>query len=52
MLSSAPASIFASTGIFGHSPTFVSASPPTFFGFTPVFFHFAPTFFSAGSANP
>ena len=40
VLSSAPASVFASPGIFGRAPTFVSASPLAFFGFALVFFWF------------
>ena len=52
MLSFALASVFAYPRIFGHAPTFVSASPPAFFGFAPTFFRFAPAFFGAGPANP
>ena len=44
VLSSAPAFVFASPGIFGPAPAFVSASPLAFFGF-------APTFFGVGPAN-
>ena len=43
VLSSAPASVFASLGIFAHAPIFVSTSPPTFFGFAPIFFRFCKT---------
>ena len=52
VLSSAPASIFASLVIFGHAPAFVSASPLAFFGFASVFFRFSPAFFGASPANP
>ena len=44
MLSFAPASVFASLGIFGHALEFVSASPPAFFSFALVFFRFAPAY--------
>ena len=36
VLSSALASIFASPRIFFHGPSFVSASPPVFFGAGPA----------------
>ena len=36
MLSSASTSVFASLGIFGHAPTFVSTSPLAFFGAGPT----------------
>ena len=52
VLSYAPTSVFASPGIFGHAPAFVSTSPPAFFGFAPVFFHFAHAFFGVNPANP
>ena len=45
VLSSAPISVFASPGIFGHAPIFVFASPP-------IFFCFSPAFFGVGLANP
>ena len=43
VLSYAPASIFATPGIFAHAPIFVSTSPPTFFGFASIFFRFCKT---------
>ena len=52
MLSFALAFVFASLGIFGHAPAFVSASPLTFFGFVPIFFCFALAFFGASPVNP
>ena len=52
MLSFALAFVFASLGIFGHAPAFVSASPPTFFCFVPIFFCFALAFFGASPVNP
>ena len=52
VLSSAPASVFASPRIFCHAPTFIFVSPPAFFGLAFVFFRFAPAFFSVGTANP
>ena len=45
VISSTPASGFA-------SPAFVYAFPLAFFGFAPVFFRFAPAFFGAGPSNP
>ena len=52
MLSYAPASVFASLGIFCHALAFVSTSIPAFFGFAPEIFRFAPAFFVVGPANP
>ena len=52
VISSAPASVFASPRIFCHAPAFVSASPLAFFGFAHVFFRFALAFFCTGPTNP
>ena len=50
MISSVPASVFVSLGIFGHALAFFYASPLVFFGFV-VFFCFAPAFFGASPTN-